>query len=74
LQAAQAINNVSNFNPLEELAYEFMSQALLIYQDDISDSDVKSSAITLICSTLFNLNCLSDENHNTLITNAMSSC
>lgn len=51
-----------------------MSQALLIYQDDISDSEAKSSAINIICSTLFNLNCFSEENHNTLIANSMSSC
>jgi len=74
LQACQAVNRIQNYHPVEELAYEFCSQALLIYQDDISDSDVKASAINLICCTLFNLNCFSQENHETLISNAMASC
>jgi hypothetical protein len=56
------------------MAYEFASQAMLIYQDDISDSDLKAHSINLICSTLYNLNCFSEENHNTLLANAMSSC
>lgn len=74
LQAAQAVNGVADYGPVEELAYEFMSQSLLIYQDDISDSEAKSCAITLICSTLYNLNCFTEENHNTLLANAGSSC
>ena len=68
------MNRVQNYQPVEELAYEFCSQALLIYQDDISDSEAKSQAINLIVCTLFNLNCFSEENHNTLLANAMSSC
>jgi hypothetical protein len=36
---------LQNFQPVEELAYEFMSQAMLIYQEDISDADVKFNAI-----------------------------
>lgn len=39
LQACQAVNRTSDYNAVEELAYEFFSQALLIYQDDISDSE-----------------------------------
>lgn len=31
LQACQAINKIQNFAQLEELAYEFVSQAMLIY-------------------------------------------
>ena len=74
LQACQAVNRTRDFNTVEELAYEFFSQALLIYQDDISDSEQKQVAINLICSTLYSLNCFSEENHNTLLSNAMSSC
>jgi vacuolar protein sorting-associated protein 35 len=74
LQAAQAVNNLRNFHPCEDMAYEFMSQALLIYQDEISDADAKTSAINLICSTMYYLNCFSEENHNTLIANTLSSC
>ena len=74
LQATQAVNRVQNYQAIEELAYEYCCQALLIYESDISDQDAKFNAVNLICSTLFNLNCFSEENHNTLISNAMSSC
>jgi hypothetical protein len=47
---------------------------MIIYQEEISDSELKASSINLICATLFNLNCFSQENHDTLIANAMSSC
>jgi len=39
LQATEAINRIPNFSDLEELAYEFCSQALIIYQEELSDSD-----------------------------------
>lgn len=41
LQACQAINRCQNISPLEELAYEFFSQALIIYQEEISDAEAK---------------------------------
>lgn len=41
LQAAQAINRSQEFRMLEEQAYDFASNALLIYQDDISDTETK---------------------------------
>lgn len=41
LQACQAINRVQNLASLEELAYEFFSQALIIYQEEISDAEAK---------------------------------
>ena len=37
LQGAQAVNNISDFREVEELAYEFMSQSMLIYQEEISE-------------------------------------
>jgi hypothetical protein len=74
LQAAQSINRTSNYGDLEELAYEFCSQALLIFQDDIGDAEQKAFAINLICATIFNLSCFSQENLDTLLANCMSSC
>ena len=47
---------------------------MIIYQEEISDSELKASAINLITSTLFHLNCFTQENHDTLLANAMSSC
>lgn len=74
LTGCQAINRVSNVGQLEDIAYEYFSQALLIYQEEISDADVKQSAINLICTTLYNLNCFSEDNMNTLLANTLSSC
>lgn len=74
LQGAQAINNISDFSALEEMAYEFVSNAMLISQEEISDAEIKANCINLICSTLYHLNCFSEENTNTLIANAISSC
>ena len=74
LQACQAVNRIQNYAAVEERAYEFCSQALLIYQEEISDAEHKQLAINLICTTLYNLNCFSEENHNTLLANALSSC
>lgn len=74
LQAASAINRTTQYGQLEELAYEFCSQALLIFQDDIGDAEQKAFAINLICATIFNLNCFSQENLDTLLANCMSSC
>ena len=47
---------------------------MLIYQDDISDSEEKQRAINLICATIYNLNCFTQENLDTLLANCMSSC
>lgn len=74
LQATQAINLIPTFADLEELAYEFCSQALIIYQEEISDSDAKQSAINLIVSTIYNLTCFGNDNFDTLVTNSVSYC
>jgi len=76
MQASQVINNLLNNSPLEELSYEFVTQALVIYQDELSDSDQKMNAIKLIVATLshFNKNHLSAENYDTLTTNANQYC
>jgi vacuolar protein sorting-associated protein 35 len=74
LQGCQAINQINNNAQLEDMAYEFASQAMLIYQEEVSDADKKLDAIKLISSTLFHLGCFSEENQSTLLANALSSC
>lgn len=74
LQASQAINRSQVYAELEEQAYDFCSNALLIYQDEISDTEAKQAAITLICTTIYNLNCFTGENLDTLLANCMSGC
>lgn len=54
-QAAQVIDNITNNLDLEDLAYDFISTALLVYQDELSDSDEKLCAIKLIVSTISHL-------------------
>jgi hypothetical protein len=55
LQAAQVIDNIINNNDLEDLAYDFISTSLIVYQDELSDSDEKLRAIKLIVSTISHL-------------------
>lgn len=55
LQGAQVINNIQNNADLEDLAYDFISTSLIVYQDELSDSDEKLIAIKLIVSTISHL-------------------
>jgi vacuolar protein sorting-associated protein 35 len=51
-QAAQVIDNIHNNTDLEDLAYDFISTALLVYQDELADSEEKLRAIKLIVATI----------------------
>ena len=74
MQAAQVINNIRNNGPLEELSYDFISTALLVYQDELSDSEQKMAAIKLITATIASLTHFDNENYDTLSTNAAQYC
>lgn len=74
LQAAEAINRIPNFHELEEEAYDFCTNSLLIYEEELSDSEAKFAAINLIVSTTFGLTCFGQENYDTLVTNTVSYC
>ena len=65
LQGALACNNIQ-FSNHETVAYEFMSQAFSLYEDEISDSRAQLAAITLIISTFQQMTCFSEENHDPL--------
>jgi hypothetical protein len=58
----------------EELGYQFASQALVIYQDELTDSDSKFRAITFIIGTLQKATFFSADNYETLTTNATQYC
>jgi hypothetical protein len=60
------MNNVE----LEDLAYDFISTSLLVYQDELSDSDEKLRGIKLIVSTISHLECFDADNYDTLASNA----
>lgn len=73
-QAAQVIDGIDNNLDLEDLAYDFISTSLLVYQDELSDSDSKLSAIKLIVATISHLRCFDADNYDTLATNAAQYC
>ncbi|KAK5647170.1 hypothetical protein RI129_002062 [Pyrocoelia pectoralis] len=61
LQGALAINQIG-FENHESVAYEFLSQAFSLYEDEISDSKAQLAAITLIVGTLEQISCFGEEN------------
>jgi len=67
LQGALVLDGVPYENQ-ETVAYEFISQAFSLYEDEISDSKAQLAAITLIIGTLEQMTCFSEENHNPLRT------
>ena len=75
LQGCLCINSIfDKSNHLEDLAYDFASHALLVYQDELSDSEARFSSINLIVSTLSHLRCFNQENQDTLCTNTAQYC
>ncbi len=70
-QAAQVIDRVYNKeDQLEEFAYDFISDSLTVFQDELSDSDEKLKAIKLIVGTISHLDCFDLQNYETLSDNA----
>ncbi|KAG9474867.1 hypothetical protein GDO78_003367 [Eleutherodactylus coqui] len=67
LQGALAAGEIG-FENHETVAYEFMSQAFSLYEDEISDSKAQLAAITLIIGTFEKMKCFSEENHEPLRT------
>ncbi|XP_001868892.2 vacuolar protein sorting-associated protein 35 isoform X2 [Culex quinquefasciatus] len=68
LQGALCIGQIAYTNH-ETVAYDFMTQAFSLYEDEISDSKSQFAAITLIVSTVEQMACFSDENAEPLRTN-----
>ncbi|XP_040185397.1 vacuolar protein sorting-associated protein 35 [Rana temporaria] len=67
LQGALAAGEIG-FENHETVAYEFMSQAFSLYEDEISDSKAQLAAIVLIIGTFEKMKCFSEENHEPLRT------
>ncbi|XP_039745557.1 vacuolar protein sorting-associated protein 35 isoform X1 [Pararge aegeria] len=61
LQGALAISDIGFANH-ETIAYEYLSQAFSLYEDEISDSKAQLAAITLIIATFEQINCFGAEN------------
>ncbi|CAK9317602.1 unnamed protein product [Citrullus colocynthis] len=62
LECAEAANDCD----LEPVAYEFFTQAFIIYEEDIADSKAQVTAIHLIIGTLQRMNVFGIENRDTL--------
>ncbi len=75
LQGVLSMNGVvAPGSDTEELGYQFASQALVLYQDELTDTDSKFRAITLIIGTLQKATFFSADNFETLTTNATQYC
>ncbi|XP_055917939.1 vacuolar protein sorting-associated protein 35 [Eupeodes corollae] len=68
LQGALVIGEIGYSNH-ETVAYDFMTQAFSLYEDEISDSKSQLAAITLIMSTFEQMTCFDEENAEPLRTN-----
>jgi len=66
LQAAQTADSCN----YEAIAYEFVAQAFICYEDEISDSNAQYAAITLIIASLQHFLNFGQENYDTLISKA----
>jgi vacuolar protein sorting-associated protein 35 len=63
--------NVIQQPDLENTAYDFMTNAFTIFEEDITDTEQKVVALNLIYTTLYQLTCFNAENFDTLCTNAL---
>eukprot|EP00163_Fabomonas_tropica_P019084 TRINITY_DN3354_c1_g1_i1.p1 TRINITY_DN3354_c1_g1~~TRINITY_DN3354_c1_g1_i1.p1 ORF type:complete len:604 (-),score=180.43 TRINITY_DN3354_c1_g1_i1:135-1946(-) len=66
LQCAQTAD-LCNY---ETICYEFMTQAFILYEDEIAASKAQFTAMTLLIGSLQTLECFGEENYDTLITKA----
>lgn len=64
LQAAQAASHAG----FETIAYEFLTQAFMIYESEIYEAKNQSRTMQLLIGTLQTLRCFSPDNYDTLIT------
>ncbi|KAH9581192.1 Vacuolar protein sorting-associated protein 35, variant 2 [Schistosoma haematobium] len=67
LYSALVIDKIQ-FTNQESMIYEFISQALTLYEEAVSDSHAQVEAIALITSTLYQINCFTGDNQSTLRT------
>lgn len=68
LQGALCIDQIQYTNH-ETVAYDFITRAVSLYEDEISDSKAQLAAITLIISTYEQITCFGEENADPLRTN-----
>ncbi|XP_075239020.1 vacuolar protein sorting-associated protein 35-like [Convolutriloba macropyga] len=67
LQCALVVDKLP-FDQHESLAYEFFSQALALYEDAVTESRAQLAAIQVLMSSLQQMTCFTEENHQPLRT------
>ena len=70
IQAAQTADRLD----FEAIAYEFVAQAFIAYEDEISDSKAQYAAINLLVASLQTFVNFSQENYDTLVSKATQHC
>jgi vacuolar protein sorting-associated protein 35 len=70
IQAAQTADRLG----LEAIAYEFVAQAFLAYEDEVADSRAQYAAITLLVASLHTCTRFTQENYDTLVSKATQHC
>jgi len=66
LQCAQASNKCGSV--FETITYEFVTQAFVVYEEHIAESQAQFNCLTLIIGTLQLLDSFTEENYDTMIT------
>mmetsp|Transcript_10081 Transcript_10081/g.25200 ORF Transcript_10081/g.25200 Transcript_10081/m.25200 type:complete len:780 (-) Transcript_10081:67-2406(-) len=65
----------ANMCAMEVIAYEFLTQAITLYENDITDSKAQAALVNMLTGTVSKMTCFSDENYDTLVTKiALHSC
>jgi vacuolar protein sorting-associated protein 35 len=70
VQAAQTADRLD----FEAIAYEFVAQAFIAYEDEVSDSKAQYAAINLLVASLQTFGNFSQENYDTLVSKATQHC
>lgn len=66
LQCSLAANKCGS--DFETISYEFLTQALVIYEEHVTDSQTQFHCITVIIGTLQKMHVFGEENYDTLVT------
>lgn len=74
LELLLTINRIDSERAYDEYTYEVASECLLLYETQISDAAKKQTLLLHIINAYMKLNCLSNENYDTLAANVTSYC
>ena len=75
LQGALTMNSIAAPNTdLEELGYQFISQPLILYQDELTDEESRYRTLILIIGTIQRVSYFSGNNYESLTMSAVQYC